>query len=67
MDIRLKKIIDIIRNLQEEGVIASVVSGGQIAGTVEAGDDRPVKKKGKKYMRGGRGSRKMWLDFLRNK
>lgn len=70
MDIRLKKIIDIIHNLQEEGVIANVVSGGQIAGTAEAGDDPPVRKKkkrGKKYMSGGRGSRKMWLDFLRNK
>ena len=42
------------------------VGGGQIAGTVEAGDDPPVKKrkkKGKKkrYIYGGRGSRKMWM------
>ena len=40
------------------------VGGGQIAGTVEAGDDPPVKKKrkawnkGKKYMKG---SRKQWM------
>ena len=43
------------------------VGGGQIAGTVEAGDDPPVKKKRKKgkkkkrYIYGGRGSRKMWM------
>ena len=36
------------------------VGGGQIAGTREAGDDPPVRKK-KKYIYGGRGSRKMWL------
>ena len=41
------------------------VGGGQIAGTVEAGDDPPVKKKkkkawnkGKKYMKG---PRKQWM------
>ena len=43
------------------------VGDGQIAGTVEAGDDPPVKKKKKKkgkkktYAYGGRGSRKMWM------
>ena len=38
------------------------VGGGQIAGTVEAGDDPPKKKKKKKtYAYGGRGSRKMWM------
>ena len=45
------------------------VGGGQIAGTVEAGDDPPVKKKkkkkrtawnkGKKYMKGP--GRKQWM------
>ena len=42
------------------------VGSGQIAGTVEAGDDPPVKKKKKKkkktYAYGGRGSRKMWMN-----
>ena len=39
------------------------VGGGQIAGTVEAGDDPPNKKKKKKtYAYGGRGSRKMWMS-----
>ena len=37
------------------------VGGGQIAGTVEAGDDPPVKKK-KRYIYGGRGSRRMWMQ-----
>ena len=38
------------------------VGGGQIAGTVEAGDEPPVKKKCKTYAYGGRGSRKMWMN-----
>ena len=43
------------------------IGGGQIAGTVEAGDDPPKKKKKKKkkkktYAYGGRGSRKMWMN-----
>ena len=43
-----------------EEAIANSLSGGKIAGTVEAGDDPPVKKK-KRYIYGGTGSRKMWL------
>ena len=49
----------------EEEAIANSLGGGQIAGTVEAGDDPPVKKKKKKkkkYIYGGRGSRKMWMN-----
>ena len=38
------------------------VGGGQIAGTIEAGDNPPVKKKKKTYAYGGRGSRKMWMN-----
>ena len=37
------------------------VGDGKIAGTVEAGDDPPVKKK-KRYVYGGRGSRRMWMQ-----
>ena len=53
--------------IQDEfSVPTNNVGGGQIAGTVEAGDDPPVKKKKKKgkkktYAYGGRGSRKMWM------
>jgi len=52
------------RNVRKEEVMAAPtnnVGGGQIAGTVEAGDDPPVKKK-KRYIYGGRGSRKMWMN-----
>ena len=42
------------------GAIANNVGDGKIAGTVEAGDDDPPKKK-KRYVYGGKGSRKMWL------
>ena len=40
------------------------VGSGAIAGTQEAGDDPPVRKK-KKYIYGGRGSRKMWIQHLK--
>ena len=43
-----------------EEMMANNVGGGQIAGTAEAGDDPPVKKK--TYAYGGRGSRKMWMN-----
>lgn len=61
----IDKIINIIRTLNEEGAIANVVGGGQIAGTAEAGDDPPVRpkrkpwNKGKKYMKGP--GRKQWM------
>jgi len=61
----IDKIIDIVRNLREE-VVASApgptmsMSKGGIAGSVEAGDEPPVRKK-KKYIYAGKGSRKMWM------
>jgi len=59
----LDKIINIVRNLREQAVMAAPtnsVGSGKIAGTVEAGDDPPVRKK-KKYIYGGKGSRRMWI------
>ena len=56
----IDRIISIIRTIKEDA-IANTVGGGQIAGTVEAGDDPPVRKKKKRYIFGGRGSRKMWM------
>jgi len=47
-----------------EEAIANSLGGGKIAGTVEAGDDPPVNKKKdkkKRYIYGGRGSRRMWM------
>lgn len=61
MNDKLEKIISCIR---EEMAVAALptnaVSTGKIAGTVEAGDDPPVKKgKRKKYIY-GKGFRKLW-------
>ena len=61
----LDKIIDIIRNqrLNEDAPTMSM-GGGGIAGSVEAGDDTPVRKKKKekkKYISLGRGARKSWM------
>ena len=49
-------------NIQDEfSAPTNSVGGGQIAGTVEAGDNPPVRKK-KRYIYGGKGSRKMWMN-----
>ena len=62
----IDKIIDIVRTLREEAMMTGAptnnVGGGQIAGTAEAGDNPPVRKKKKKYIYGGHGSRKMWMQ-----
>ena len=61
----IDRIIDIVRSLREEAMMAGAptnnVGGGQIAGTREAGDNPPVRKK-KKYIYGGHGSRKTWMQ-----
>ena len=59
----IDKIISIVKSLREEAVMAAptnTVGAGKIAGTREAGDDPPVRKK-KRYIYSGRGSRRMWL------
>ena len=59
----IDNIISIVKSLREEAVIAAPtnnVGAGKIAGTREAGDDPPIKKK-KRYIYSGRGSRRMWL------
>ena len=55
----IDKIISLVRTLREESVPVNNVGSGNIAGTREAGDDPPVKKK-KRYIYGGVGSRRMW-------
>ncbi len=59
----IDKIINIVRNLREEAMVAPTnnVGSGKIAGTKEAGDNPPVRKKKKRYIYGGRGSRRMWM------
>ena len=60
----IDKIINIVRNLREEAMVAPTnnVGSGKIAGTKEAGDNPPVRKKKKRYIYGGRGSRRMWMQ-----
>lgn len=59
-DQKLNKIIGIIRNLNEEGVVpTNNISGGKIAGSTEAGDDPPVRKPRKRYIY-QKGLRKTW-------
>jgi hypothetical protein len=55
---KLERIINIIRRLKEDAPTVSL-SSGQIAGTSEAGDDPPVRRK--KYMYLGKNSRKPWI------
>ena len=58
-----EKVSSAIRDFRKEEVaIANSMSGGGIAGSVEAGDEPPVKKKKKTYAYGGTGSRKMWMN-----
>ena len=63
----IDRIISIVKSLREEAIAVPTnnVSGGKIAGTRDAGDDPPVKRK-KKYIYGGHGSRKMWLANKKN-
>ena len=60
----IDKIINIVRNLREEAMVAPTnnVGSGKIAGTKEAGDNPPVRKKKKRHIYGGRGSRRMWMQ-----
>ena len=62
---KIDRLIQKIRESIYEDVPLNNLGTGQIAGTTEAGDDPPVKKKRKRYISNGRGSRKTWLDYLR--
>ena len=60
----LDKIINIIREqMIAEDVPTNNVGDEQIAGT---GNNPPVRNR-KKYMSGGRGSRKLWMQYLKTK
>ena len=66
MDKRLENVINIIRSLNEEMGVAAMggptnnVGDGKIAGAVP-GEDPPVRRKKKRYIYDGTGSRKFWL------
>lgn len=63
---KLEKVIQAFRKkINEESPTMSLGKGG-IAGTVEAGDDPPVKKK-KKNIYLGLGSRTKWKKYLDSK
>ena len=54
------------KQFMDEDAPINNVGGGQIAGTKEAGDEPPVRKKKKKiYL--GKGSRRYWLQSLKGK
>jgi len=61
IDAKTRRRMNAPENQFEDAAPTNSVGGGQIAGTVEAGDD-PPKKKCKTYAYGGRGSRKMWMN-----
>jgi len=69
---KLNKLIQIIHSLKEEGegAIANVVGDGEksLGYNIQTGTP-PVFPKTKKkiYVKGGRGSRKWWLQYLKNK
>lgn len=66
---KLNKLIDIIHQLREEGIVTTptnITNNPQgpinIAGLPP---DNPPVLKGKNYARGGKGSRRWWLQYLR--
>jgi hypothetical protein len=63
----LDRLISKIRSLKEEAVATPTnnVGSGNIAGTAEAGDNPPVRKK-KRYIY-QKNSRKLWSQFLKDK
>jgi len=56
---KIDRVIDIVRSYLYEQP-TNVVGGGQIAGTVEAGDDPPVRKRKRKRYIYQKGVRKLW-------
>jgi hypothetical protein len=65
----LDKIINIIRSLNEDGSIANVVGDGSkvaLPPIHEPGIDLSKKRK-KNYAKGGKNSRKWWLQYLKQK
>lgn len=57
---KIDKLIFIIREEMAVAVPTNSVSTGKIAGTVEAGDDPPVRRRKNKNYIYGKGFRKLW-------
>ena len=70
----IDKIIDIVHSLKEDAMVVSSGiptnrTGPEVPGT-SPGETPPVFKKGRyrnNYAKGGRGSRRWWLQFLKGK
>jgi hypothetical protein len=66
---KVDKLIQIIHNIKEEGegAIANVVGDGEksLGYNIETGTPPVWKKEKKNYAKGGKGSRKWWLQYLR--
>ena len=62
----INKVISIVRRLKEDAPTMAM-SGGGIAGSVEAGHEPPVNKKNKNNIYMGLHSRKKWLDYINGK
>ena len=60
-----KNLLDKIIQMIREDAPTNAMAHGKIAGSVEAGDDPPVRKRKKKYVYGGHGSRRVWLDYFK--
>ncbi len=63
---KIDRIIETVRAYLNEDMPTMAMGNGKIAGSVEAGDDPPVRKRNRQYISGGRGSRKLWLDYLKS-
>jgi hypothetical protein len=61
---KIDRIIEAVRYHLYEEMPTMAMGHGQIAGSVEAGDNPPVRRKKRKHIYAGRGSRKFWLDYL---
>ena len=68
---KLDRLIQIIHNLKEEGEgsIANVVGDGEksLGYNIQTGTPPIFPSKKKRYAKGGRGSRKWWLQYLKGK
>ena len=62
---KLDKILNIIRQLNEEGVPTNSAGSGAIAGLPPA--EPPVRKKRKETPVGRYGSRKLWIQYLKGR
>jgi hypothetical protein len=62
---KIDMIIEVFRKkLKEETGPTMSLSAGKIAGTIEANDSPPMNRVRKRYIFGGKGSRKLWLPTL---